>query len=320
MRVKICFIAILVAAVGCMTPAAAQSVKRIQNEKSGIASGVWVGDMFYMSGQLPTPITPADREKGTPAVYGNTQAQAESTFIKIQNAVEGTGPRHGRRRDDARVHGGGSGDGKQARLCRHECGLRQVLWNAGAAKQTGEKHRAGGRAGRGWCARRDRGAGRPAAAWRPIHEPGDRPSVGRRASIAAGLASGVVLLARQAPAESVFTAEQATEGRAAYAKHCASCHMPDLSGNTEVPPLAGAAFIDTWGTRSTKDLFDYSVGSDAVWRAIAERGKLHGDYCVHPAGQRGHRGRQSADALDGGAYRQRDGVRQKPVKAVFTLV
>ena len=71
-------------------------------------------------------------------------------------------------------------------------------------------------------------------------------------------ASGVAF-ARQTPAESVFTADQATAGRAAYAKHCASCHMPDLSGNTEIPPLAGAAFIDTWGTRSTKDLFDYSA-------------------------------------------------------------
>ena len=91
MRMKICLVAILVAAVGCMTPAAAQSVKRIQNEKSGIASGVWVGDMFYMSGQLPTPITPADRAKGTPAVYGNTQAQAESTFIKIQNLLKEQG-------------------------------------------------------------------------------------------------------------------------------------------------------------------------------------------------------------------------------------
>ena len=70
--------------------------------------------------------------------------------------------------------------------------------------------------------------------------------------------SGAVLLARQAP-ESVFTAEQATAGRAAYAKHCASCHMPDLSGNTEIPPLAGAVFIDTWGSRSTKNLFDYSA-------------------------------------------------------------
>jgi len=90
MRMKICLVAILVA-LGCMTPAAAQSVKRIQNEKSGIASGVWVGDMFYMSGQLPTPTTPADRAKGTPAVYGNTQAQAESTFIKIQNLLKEQG-------------------------------------------------------------------------------------------------------------------------------------------------------------------------------------------------------------------------------------
>jgi len=70
--------------------------------------------------------------------------------------------------------------------------------------------------------------------------------------------SGAAVFARQAP-ESVFTVEQATAGRAAYAKHCASCHMPDLSGNTEIPPLAGAVFIDTWGSRSTKDLFDYSA-------------------------------------------------------------
>jgi mono/diheme cytochrome c family protein len=69
---------------------------------------------------------------------------------------------------------------------------------------------------------------------------------------------GATLGARQAP-ESVFTADQAAAGRAAYAKHCASCHMPDLSGNTEIPPLAGAVFIDTWGSRSTKDLFDYSA-------------------------------------------------------------
>ncbi len=78
------------------------------------------------------------------------------------------------------------------------------------------------------------------------------------ASIAAATASGVALAARQAPTASVFTAEQATAGRAEYAKHCASCHMPDLSGDTEIPPLAGTAFIDTWGTRTTKELFDYT--------------------------------------------------------------
>jgi mono/diheme cytochrome c family protein len=76
--------------------------------------------------------------------------------------------------------------------------------------------------------------------------------------IAAVVGSGVVLVAgQQAPAAPVFTVEQATAGRAAYARQCASCHMPDLSGNVEYPALAGTAFIDTWGTRSTKDLFDY---------------------------------------------------------------
>jgi mono/diheme cytochrome c family protein len=77
----------------------------------------------------------------------------------------------------------------------------------------------------------------------------------------AAAASSVVLVARQAPATSVFTAEQASAGRAAYAKHCASCHMTDLSGDTEVAPLAGRAFLDTWGTRSTKELFDYTSQS-----------------------------------------------------------
>ena len=55
----------------------------------------------------------------------------------------------------------------------------------------------------------------------------------------------------------VFTEQQAAAGRTAYAKHCSSCHMPDLSGNAEIPPLAGATFIETWHKRTTKDLRDY---------------------------------------------------------------
>ena len=90
MRMKTCLMALLVAG-GCWTPVAAQSVTRIQSEGAGIASGVWVGDMLYLSGQLPTPITPADRAKGTSAVYGNTQAQADSTFSKIQNLLKAQG-------------------------------------------------------------------------------------------------------------------------------------------------------------------------------------------------------------------------------------
>jgi enamine deaminase RidA (YjgF/YER057c/UK114 family) len=81
----------LVVATTCWTSAAAQTVKHIQTEGSGIASAVWVGDMLYVSGQLPNPITPADREKGTPAVYGNTQAQAESVFTKVQTLLKEQG-------------------------------------------------------------------------------------------------------------------------------------------------------------------------------------------------------------------------------------
>lgn len=55
----------------------------------------------------------------------------------------------------------------------------------------------------------------------------------------------------------VFTAAQADEGRVAYGKACASCHMADLSGNADAPPLAGANFMSAWGARTTKELFDY---------------------------------------------------------------
>jgi enamine deaminase RidA (YjgF/YER057c/UK114 family) len=86
---RICVVASLVAAVWC-SPAAAQSVvKHIQTKEAGIASGVWVGDMLYLSGQLPSPVTPA--AAGKPAVYGNTQTQAESTFLKIQTLLKEQG-------------------------------------------------------------------------------------------------------------------------------------------------------------------------------------------------------------------------------------
>src|SRR5262245_61123912 len=90
MRMKI-GVGVLLIAAACVTPAAAQSIRHIQTKEAGIASGVWVGDMLYLSGQLPTPITPADRAKGTPAVYGNTQAQAENVFTKIQTMLKEQG-------------------------------------------------------------------------------------------------------------------------------------------------------------------------------------------------------------------------------------
>ena len=66
-------------------------VKHIQDEKGAIAKGVWAGDTFYLSGQLASPITPADSAKGTPADYGDTKAQAASVFAKIQAALKDQG-------------------------------------------------------------------------------------------------------------------------------------------------------------------------------------------------------------------------------------
>jgi enamine deaminase RidA (YjgF/YER057c/UK114 family) len=80
---------VLFAVVVC-SPAAAQ-VTHIQTANAGIASAVWVGNVLYVSGQLPDPATPANRANGTPAVYGNTQAQAESAFTKIQTLLKEQG-------------------------------------------------------------------------------------------------------------------------------------------------------------------------------------------------------------------------------------
>lgn len=67
------------------------AVKHIQSEKSPIATGVWAGDTYYLSGQLASPITPADAAKGTPADYGDTKAQAASVFVKIQTLLKEQG-------------------------------------------------------------------------------------------------------------------------------------------------------------------------------------------------------------------------------------
>ncbi len=67
------------------------TVRHIQSDKSPIAAGVWAGDTFYLSGQLASPITPAEAAKGTAAEYGDTKAQALSVFTKIQAALKEQG-------------------------------------------------------------------------------------------------------------------------------------------------------------------------------------------------------------------------------------
>lgn len=75
----------------------------------------------------------------------------------------------------------------------------------------------------------------------------------RKLGIAALIVIGVRGQQRSTPA-GPFTAEQAAAGRAAYQVHCASCHLASLAGRNEALPLAGSNFMNTWATRSTRDL------------------------------------------------------------------
>src|SRR6185436_12619123 len=44
---------------------------------------------------------------------------------------------------------------------------------------------------------------------------------------------------------------------AAYQVNCGGCHLADLAGRNEAPPLAGANFMNVWGARTTTDLIRY---------------------------------------------------------------
>jgi enamine deaminase RidA (YjgF/YER057c/UK114 family) len=90
MKLGYLILAAAMIAVPCAGTAQVE-VKHIQSDKSPIAAGVWAGDTFYLSGQLASPITPADAAKGTAADYGDTKAQAASVFAKIQAALKEQG-------------------------------------------------------------------------------------------------------------------------------------------------------------------------------------------------------------------------------------
>jgi alcohol dehydrogenase (cytochrome c) len=66
----------------------------------------------------------------------------------------------------------------------------------------------------------------------------------------------IAIAAAQQPARpGIFTAEQAAAGRATYEATCSACHLPDLKGTFEAPPLAGANFMNMWRNRPASDLF-----------------------------------------------------------------
>src|SRR5690242_14073931 len=75
-----------------------------------------------------------------------------------------------------------------------------------------------------------------------------------RSSLAMAVCCAVACAAQTRPTAGPYTAAQATAGRAAYLANCASCHLPDLAGRNEAPPLTGSNFMRAWGPRTTSDL------------------------------------------------------------------
>lgn len=82
---------VLAMAISAGAAPAQMVVKHIQTDKGAIATGVWAGDTYYLSGQLASPVTPADTAKGTAADYGDTKVQAASVFGKIQAELQKQG-------------------------------------------------------------------------------------------------------------------------------------------------------------------------------------------------------------------------------------
>jgi mono/diheme cytochrome c family protein len=84
---------------------------------------------------------------------------------------------------------------------------------------------------------------------------------GAIALMAAAWSAGAPVAA-QAPADAqmriwtgVYTAEQATRGKATYASNCVNCHNGDLSGSRSGPQLSGAAFMEKWELQTVDRLY-----------------------------------------------------------------
>jgi mono/diheme cytochrome c family protein len=79
------------------------------------------------------------------------------------------------------------------------------------------------------------------------------------AAFALAVSASFVALKAQAPAKTVwsgvFSADQATQGKALFDSKCAICHGADLNGGEMSPPLAGGAFVANWSGQTLGDLF-----------------------------------------------------------------
>ena len=62
----------------------------------------------------------------------------------------------------------------------------------------------------------------------------------------------------------VFAPEQINVGQREYLENCAGCHGNTLAGANDSPALAGTGFMQSWGGRSTKALYQFIATSMPV--------------------------------------------------------
>ncbi len=67
---------------------------------------------------------------------------------------------------------------------------------------------------------------------------------------------GLVMAAQQQTTDGSYTTAQAAQGKLAYDQRCANCHNEDLKG-ASAPELAGASFMNAWGSRTARELFAF---------------------------------------------------------------
>jgi mono/diheme cytochrome c family protein len=54
--------------------------------------------------------------------------------------------------------------------------------------------------------------------------------------------------------DGIYSPEQAAKGKDLYSQNCSACHLDDMSGSGEAPPLAGEGFTDSWMGHSVNEL------------------------------------------------------------------
>lgn len=67
------------------------TVKRSGAANARFSTTVWAGNTLYIAGQMASPVTMPDKAKGTPADYGDTEAQTMSVLTKIQDILKAEG-------------------------------------------------------------------------------------------------------------------------------------------------------------------------------------------------------------------------------------